>query len=80
MKDNENRRATNLGAMRKSREPMADGRRYIIYYTFEKSAESINKVHNGGNSNASTLSGGMNSPMFEKTDDLKPTTEERENV
>jgi hypothetical protein len=26
----------NPGAMRKRRETMADGRRYIIYYTFEK--------------------------------------------
>jgi hypothetical protein len=28
-----------IGAMQKRRETMADGRRYIIYYTFENSEE-----------------------------------------
>jgi hypothetical protein len=28
----------NIGEMRKRQEKMADGRRYIIYYTFEKNA------------------------------------------
>jgi hypothetical protein len=28
---------TNVGAMKKRRETMADGKRYIVYYTFETS-------------------------------------------
>ncbi len=30
--------------MRKNRETMADGRRYIIYYTFENAAETSEKM------------------------------------
>ncbi len=32
-------RAENVGEMSKRREKMADGRRYIIYYNFEKAVE-----------------------------------------
>jgi hypothetical protein len=40
MRDNETKHETSVGEMRKNRETMTDGRRYIIYYTFENAAET----------------------------------------
>jgi len=39
MQDKETKKETRLREMRKRRETMADARRYIIYYTFEKVEE-----------------------------------------
>lgn len=40
MQNNEIKPKTSVGEMRKDRETMADGRRYIIYYTFGNDAET----------------------------------------
>jgi hypothetical protein len=40
MNDEEDNRKTTIGEMRKRREKMADGKRYIIYYTFEQPKET----------------------------------------
>lgn len=44
--ENEEKQSENkVGEMRKRREPMADGRRYIIYYTFgDDETKSSNEV------------------------------------
>ncbi|HXH70925.1 MAG TPA: hypothetical protein VNI60_11405 [Pyrinomonadaceae bacterium] len=44
MQDNETGHETSVGEMRKNRETMADGRRYIIYYTFENTAETTTET------------------------------------
>jgi hypothetical protein len=44
MQDNEIRHETSVGELRKNRETMADGRRYIIYYTFENAAETTTET------------------------------------
>lgn len=80
MKDNETSRETSVGEMNKKRELMADGRRYIIYYTFEKNAETSVRVPENAKSKTSTLNDGTSSPTAEKTGDMKSKTEERENV
>lgn len=41
MQDSESEHKASVGEMRKDRETMADGRRYIIYYTFKKDAEKM---------------------------------------
>ena len=43
MREEKNDEKTNVGEMKKRREKMADGRRYIIYYTFEKAEEMPEK-------------------------------------
>ncbi len=80
MKDNENRRETSVGEMCKKREPMADGRRYIIYYTFEKNAETSEIIPENTMSKTSVLKETTNSPTAKTTGDMKSNTEERENV
>lgn len=35
---------TNVGAMRKRRETMTDGKRYIVYYTFETAEKTPEKT------------------------------------
>ena len=47
MQDNETKHETSVGEMRKNRETMADGRRYIIYYTFENTAEATAETKPG---------------------------------
>jgi hypothetical protein len=44
-RQNKFQRTTGIGAMQKRRETMADGRRYIIYYTF---GENLETAENGG--------------------------------
>ncbi len=44
MQDNENKHEASVGEMRKNRETMADGRRYIIYYTFENADKTISET------------------------------------
>lgn len=44
MTDNETKDETSVGKMRKNREAMADGRRYIIYYTFENADKIISET------------------------------------
>lgn len=34
----------NIGEMRKRREKMADGKRYVIYYTFGERADEFSKI------------------------------------
>ena len=41
MENEQKMSATDIGAMRKRRVTMADGRRYLIYYTFGEDAETI---------------------------------------
>ena len=40
MEKERTKREESIGQMRRRRETMADGRRYIIYYTFENAAET----------------------------------------
>lgn len=40
MASNTKQHETSIGEMRKRRETMADGKRYIIYYTFENESSS----------------------------------------
>ena len=44
MKDEKTKLETCVGEIHKRREKMADGRRYIIYYTFEKTEEDSIKT------------------------------------
>jgi hypothetical protein len=44
MTDNETKDETSVGKMRKNREAMADGRSYIIYYTFENADKIISET------------------------------------
>lgn len=46
-KENEKEEAA-TAAMRKRREAMADGRRYIIYYDFEKESDAVARSDESG--------------------------------
>jgi hypothetical protein len=42
--EQQEKRGEIIGEMVKRREPMADGRRYIIYYTFEKHENESSEI------------------------------------
>jgi hypothetical protein len=44
---------TSVGEMRKRRETMADGKRYIIYYTFDGESENAEAISETENAEAS---------------------------
>jgi hypothetical protein len=44
MQDERTKREKQVAPMQKRRETMPDGRRYIIYYTFENGADSVLKA------------------------------------
>ena len=49
MENRETKPETSVGEMRKRRETMADGRRYIIYYTFgdgSENSEAMKEIEN----------------------------------
>jgi hypothetical protein len=46
MKDTDAKPETSLGEMHKRKETMADGRRYIIYYTFGEDEQARPKTEN----------------------------------
>ncbi len=47
METKSNKTMPKIGAMKKRRVVMADGRRYLIYYTFEKSDSSEKSANDG---------------------------------
>ena len=50
---------TGVGEMHKRQEVMADGRRYIIYYTFGAEAASADKPTDAGGDDTSEVSGNV---------------------
>jgi hypothetical protein len=46
MNDKEGKLETSVGEMHKRRDAMADGRRYIIYYTFNESEKTRPQTEN----------------------------------
>lgn len=47
MKSEQTKSETDTGAMRKRRVTMADGRRYLIYYTFGNEPETAGEIESG---------------------------------